>query len=461
MKLRVTIALFAFVTLIGSTALAQMSEGEKKAAARAAYIEGVALQDKGNPAEALARFEAAQKLFDAPTHLLHIAECQALTGKLVEASETYETLARKPLGKDAPEAFIQAQEQGKAELQQLRPRIPSMRITVKPEPQSLQNLQIQINDKQMPPELVGIMRPVNPGAYRISATATGWATPTPVDVEVKEKEPKSVELVLQQGATGAVVVAGPTGPREDGAADIPPPYEQTDAKPKPTGRVSPSPSGLLLGVRAAVFIPAGNVERGRGFDEYASGGPGLGLDVIGRGARLFLVGGTLELASLGAPDASTLDRGIQAKVSTTSVYAGVLAGIMPNVDRVTFVADAGVGVRFLAQDRELTAGGTTVTTEDSYSGLELAINAGLSIPAGPIRIVPKAGLAFGQFSDRSCGITAPVGLPTGRGCATGAALDSAYHTMFALSLGLYYHVDFAKKSAGASASGHAMTASAR
>ena len=37
--------------------------------------------------EALRRFEAAQSLFDAPTHLLHIAECQALTGKLVEAQE--------------------------------------------------------------------------------------------------------------------------------------------------------------------------------------------------------------------------------------------------------------------------------------------------------------------------------------------------------------------------------------
>ena len=458
MKLRVTVALFALIAFTSAFANAQMSEGEKKAAARAAYTEGITLQDKGSPAEALARFEAAQKLFDAPTHLLHIAECQALTGKLVEASETYETLARRPLGKDAPEAFVQAQEQGRAELQQLRPRIPSMRITVKPEPQSLQNLQIEINDKQMPAELVGIARPVNPGAYRISATATGWGTSAPVDVEIKERETKNVDLVLQQGVTGgAVVVAGTTPPTNEG--NIPPPYEQ----PKPKAKESPSASGLLLGVRPAIFIPGGSVEKNRKFETYASGGPGVGLDVIGRVARLFLVGGTLEIASLGAPDASTFPRDVRAEVSTTSVYAGVLAGIMPNVDRVTFVADAGVGLRFLSQTRELTTTGTVplLKTEDSYNGLELAINAGLSIPAGPIRIVPKAGLAFGQFSNRNCGIVSTVTSDPASACAVGAALNSDYHSMFMLSLGLYYHVDFAKKSGAASASPLFTTASAR
>src|SRR5262245_26437920 len=124
--------------LAPATARAQMSEGERKAAARAAYAEGVDLQDnKGKPAEALTRFEAAQKLFDAPTHLRHSAECQVLTGKLVEASETYETLSRKTLPAGSPDAFVQAQDQGKAELASLRPRIPTLRVLVKPEPQKL------------------------------------------------------------------------------------------------------------------------------------------------------------------------------------------------------------------------------------------------------------------------------------------------------------------------------------
>lgn len=451
MKLRVTLALLALLGLSSSVARAQMSDGERKAAARAAYTEGVALQDKGSPADALARFEAAQKLFDAPTHLLHIAECQTLTGKLVEASETYETLIRRPLGKDAPDVFVQAQEQGRAELAQLRARIPTLRIVVKPEPQSLPNLKITINDKSMPPELVGIARPVNPGAYKLSASATGWGTPTPVDIEVPEKDAKSVELTLQRGATGAAVV-GPVvgGTAADPPSATPAPYEQPKAK--PVG--SPSPAGLLLGIRPSIVIPAGEVTKGVKLAEVSGPGPGLGIDVIGRVARLFLVGGTLEFASLAPPDASSFPTGTQAKVSTTSVYAGVLAGIMPNVDRVTFVADAGLGMRFLSRSLTQTSASASASSEESYRGLELALNAGLSIPAGPIRIVPKAGLAYGQFTDRDCKLSTT----TLTGCG-GTDIDAVGHTIFNVSLGLYYHVDFSKKSATASSSPFFTTAS--
>src|SRR3954452_12837142 len=54
----------------------QMSESERKASARALYAEGVQLQERADCQHALPRFESAQKLYDAPTHLLHIAECQ-------------------------------------------------------------------------------------------------------------------------------------------------------------------------------------------------------------------------------------------------------------------------------------------------------------------------------------------------------------------------------------------------
>src|SRR6188472_1889220 len=111
------VALFLSSTLFLSSAFAsaQMSEAEKKAAARAAYQAGVQLQDQGKPADALIKFEGAQKLYDAPTHLLHIAECQALLGKLVEASETYQSMIVKPLPPGSPEVFQQAIDQAKAE----------------------------------------------------------------------------------------------------------------------------------------------------------------------------------------------------------------------------------------------------------------------------------------------------------------------------------------------------------
>src|SRR5262249_52363266 len=94
-----------------------------------------------------------------------------------EASETYETLEHKSLPAGSPDAFVQAQETGKAELAALRPRIPTLRVLVKPEPQKLPNLQITMDDRQMPGDIAGIARPINPGTYRLSASATGWATP--------------------------------------------------------------------------------------------------------------------------------------------------------------------------------------------------------------------------------------------------------------------------------------------
>lgn len=173
-----------------------MSESERKAAARAAFIEGVQLQEKGNAAEALARFEAAQKLYDAPSHQLRIAQTQAATGKLVEAQETYESLTRRDLPPGAPEVFREAQETGKKELAALKPRIPSLRLQVQPAPSSLKNLTIAVNDKPTPVELVGIARPVNPGTYKITASATGYKLAAPIEVELKEGTSKTVDVKL-------------------------------------------------------------------------------------------------------------------------------------------------------------------------------------------------------------------------------------------------------------------------
>ncbi len=173
-----------------------MSESERKAAARAAYIEGMQLQEKGNAAEALSRFEAAQKLFDAPTHLLRIGQTQATTGRLVEAQETYESLTRRELPAGSPDAFRDAQDAGRKELEKLKTRIPTLRILVQPAPSSLKNLVVQVDGRAVPNELVGIARPVNPGSYRITASAAGYRAAGPTTVDVKEGKSESVELRL-------------------------------------------------------------------------------------------------------------------------------------------------------------------------------------------------------------------------------------------------------------------------
>jgi hypothetical protein len=174
-----------------------MSESERKATARAAYLEGVKLQDSGNCAEALPRFEAAQKFYSAPTHLLHIAQCQSAGGKLVEASETYETLVRTPLTKDSPDAFRQAQDEGKKELTQIKPRIPTLRVQLTPAPSSLSSLIVKLNGNAMPNEVIGIAHPINPGRYKLTVWAAGYKEASET-VEVGEGSPKAVDLKLSK-----------------------------------------------------------------------------------------------------------------------------------------------------------------------------------------------------------------------------------------------------------------------
>jgi hypothetical protein len=172
-----------------------MSASERKAAARAAYLEGAALQDKNKCAEALPKFEIAQKLYDAPTHLHHIAQCQAATGRLLEAQETYELLNHRVLPPSAPDAFKQAQEAAKRELPALQARVPNLKVTVKPPASTLPGLQVLMNGKRMPNELLGVARPVNPGTYRITVSATGYKTAN-VEVTLKEGETKPADVTL-------------------------------------------------------------------------------------------------------------------------------------------------------------------------------------------------------------------------------------------------------------------------
>jgi hypothetical protein len=175
----------------------QLSDVERKAAARAAFAEGVQLQERNDCAHALPRFEVAQRMFDAPTHLLHIAQCQASTGRLVEAQESYATLAHVKLGAQAPAAFREAQDAGRAEASRLKARIPTLRLDLSPPGESLKNVVVQINGTQLPSDLVGIARPINPGRYHVTMTA-GPGRSGSGDVEIKEGETKALEVKLSR-----------------------------------------------------------------------------------------------------------------------------------------------------------------------------------------------------------------------------------------------------------------------
>ncbi len=171
----------------------QLSEAEKKAAARAAFAEGVELQEHKDCVNALPKFELAERMYDAPTHLLHIAQCQVSTGRLIEAQESYATLSHLTLLPQAPTAFRDAQSAGAKELARLSPRIPTLRLETTPPAASLKNVVVEINGTQLPPDLLGIARPMNPGRYRVTVAASPGRSGTG-EVELKEGEIKTLEV---------------------------------------------------------------------------------------------------------------------------------------------------------------------------------------------------------------------------------------------------------------------------
>jgi hypothetical protein len=230
-----TIVLTGLPTFVPRDAFAQLSDADRKATARSLFTQGVKEQEAGHYAEAIPFFEKAQKLFDAPTHLQRLAQCQIMVGKLVEAAETYETLKRMPLAPGAPEVFVQAKAQAEADLPALRARIPNLKVELTPKPEKLRNLQLVVNDILLPTELVGVARPVNPGATKIVARAEGYNDAT-LEVSLKEKESRTVALALSpgQGTLPPPVVVAP--PPVQGVQPRPEPkhYDPDADKPKPT-----------------------------------------------------------------------------------------------------------------------------------------------------------------------------------------------------------------------------------
>lgn len=421
------LAVFLALASVASTANAQMSDSERKSAARAAFQEGVALQQQGKVAEALARFQAGEKLYDAPTISLRVAQCQVLLGKLVQGAETYEALVRRNLGPNPTEAFVEAQKQAETELPAVRQRIPTLRVTIKPDAASLSNLHVIENDTDVPIELLGIARPINPGVYKLHAVADGWTTTAPVELRVAEKEHKSIELVLvQQAGAGAT-----TGP-----APLPPAYYPTVESPKsgtsggytyPPQKPKSSPTGLLVGLRGGLFIPFGKDDLGQPLNDGVRAGALGGIDGYLRLQNL-LLGLSFEAAALGKGTAVARGGGASetSKGGSTS-YIGASIGLVANVDTTSFIGDVGLGYRSLTMETTRADG---TTGKYDLGSPELLLDLGIAIPAGPIRIVPKFTLAAGSFEKDS---------------TTSSSDGGNVYGVTTFSLGLYYHFDVGKK----------------
>ncbi len=199
MKFRSTASVLTLALAMSLSTLGHaqnISDSDRKGA-RDLYERGASLQVQGKPADALDAFMRSYNVFPAPTTALHIAQCQAALGHLVEAEEDYRALANAQIPAGSAQAFYTAQEQAKAELAQISPRLPTIRITTTPD--KIANLQLKIDDQIVNASLVGVPRAVNPGTHKVVAMAPGYSNAEQT-VTVQEKDARDVPLTLARGA---------------------------------------------------------------------------------------------------------------------------------------------------------------------------------------------------------------------------------------------------------------------
>src|SRR5262249_34967435 len=148
-----------------------------KASAAALFDEAAILFDQGKIAEALAKYEASQRLEPTIGALLNVARCQEKLGRLASAwgsLDEVESMAKKQ-GDEERRSFA-------AELKkQLDPKLSRLRIEVAPD---AQGIQVRLDGKPVPPGALPAALPVDPGEHALDADAYGkpfWHMPVHIE----------------------------------------------------------------------------------------------------------------------------------------------------------------------------------------------------------------------------------------------------------------------------------------
>jgi len=197
-----------------------------RSAARDLAEQGGQLYKQGQCEKAVDLFDRAYKLVPAPTIELLKARCLVELGRFLDATDAYEKVRHTELGPHASRPFLRAVAEAKQELTALGPRIPKLKVSVKgPDPAAAR---VTLDGRAVPPELIGVERPVDPGEHELSASAPG-ATAARQTVSAAEGQHYVVVLRLAPAKAAAAppATAGTPARQDTGAA---PPLPRASAQ---------------------------------------------------------------------------------------------------------------------------------------------------------------------------------------------------------------------------------------
>lgn len=203
----------AAVWLCASAAHAE--DAETRTVARDLATQGAQAFDAGHYADAADFFRRAHELVQAPSIALLEARSLAKLGRLLEAIDIFEQTAHFKLSDDSPEAYAQAVEAANTESEEVRKRMPHLKVTLVAVSSHEEAPQVTMDDKPTPPALLGVERPVDPGQHRIAVRVAGQVRAVR-ELSLLESESYQVELDVSPPKPAPKPL--PSGPSAEEAA---------------------------------------------------------------------------------------------------------------------------------------------------------------------------------------------------------------------------------------------------
>lgn len=187
------LALAVALTCAASNAKAEDADAETRTAAREMASQGAEAFEKRDYETALDRFQRAAALFRAPSISVMEARTLAKLGRLIAALDKYVETRHSPLSPDAPEVLQRAVNDATREGEELRARIPLLRISIVGKRPRPGELKVTLDGKPVPAALLDVERPLDPGHHEIEAASAGLI-PIRRRIELSEGEHRLLEI---------------------------------------------------------------------------------------------------------------------------------------------------------------------------------------------------------------------------------------------------------------------------
>ena len=191
------------------------------------------------------RFGRALAIVNAPTLRRDLARAQVGLGQLVDAHENYNRILREGVAAGAPQPWVKALADAKAEVSNIASRLPHLNITV----QGPSAPRVTIDGKPIAAASLGIKRPVDPGRHEVRALGSGYYTAKKV-VTLKEGESVNIAFELEEAPPDA----SPTVLEEERSGKVVVTFaEPAWRKPTMIGAYAVGGAGLVLGAVTGIL----------------------------------------------------------------------------------------------------------------------------------------------------------------------------------------------------------------